>query len=134
MVIERIYPFGSFAIPASHVFFTSKLTFAIVNTKPIVPGHVVVISRRMVPRLTELNVEEVSDLFHSVQLIGRIIEKVFKGEALTIALQDGAAAGQTVPVSRHPRLETFHAWTLILLITLACSCPYSSEEIGRLCT
>ena len=73
-----------------------------------------VISRRVAPRLSDLSQEEVSDLFCSAQAIGRVIEKVYGGESLTFALQvcsteslaghfsygrskDGASAGQTVP-------------------------------------
>jgi bis(5'-adenosyl)-triphosphatase len=87
-------------IPESQVFFASKLTFAIVNIKPLVPGHVLVVSQRVVSRLCELRGEEVSELFRCVQLVGGIIEKAYNAHALTVVLQDGVAAGQTVPVSR----------------------------------
>jgi bis(5'-adenosyl)-triphosphatase len=40
--------------------------------------------------------DEISDLYNSVQVVGRVIEREFKGEALTISMQDGKAAGQSV--------------------------------------
>ena len=52
---------------------------------------------RCVPRLGDLTVEEVQDLFLTVQRIGRVIERAFHGTSLNIALQDGVDAGQSVP-------------------------------------
>lgn len=48
---------------------------------------VLVISKRVVPRLADLNPDEVTDLFHSVQRVGRVVEKAFSAEALNIAVQ-----------------------------------------------
>lgn len=44
-----------------------------------------------------MNVDEVADLWKSVHLIAPKLQLHFKAEALTIAVQDGPAAGQTVP-------------------------------------
>ncbi|KAF9280140.1 hypothetical protein BGZ68_007464 [Mortierella alpina] len=76
------FPHDIDSIPLSHSF---------------VSGHVLVISRRNVPRFLDLNPEEVSDMFQAAQRIGRVIEKEYGGSSLTIACQDGPAAGQTVP-------------------------------------
>jgi len=91
------------------VFHTTAHSFAFVNLKPILPGHVLVSPIRRVPRLADLNADEVSDLFLTVQRVGRMIERVFKGTALNIAIQDGADAGQSVAhvhahlIPRQPR-------------------------------
>lgn len=73
------------------------MTLAIVNLMPIVPGHVLVIPKKPLARLADLSVEEVTDLFKSVQIVGKAVEKAYKAEALTIAIQDGKMAGQTIP-------------------------------------
>ncbi|KAF9270737.1 HIT-like protein [Marasmius fiardii PR-910] len=78
-------------------FFRSQLSFAIVNLKPIVPGHVLVIPTRPVPRLTDLNESELASLMTSVQRVGRVVEGAYGADALTVACQDGKAAGQSVP-------------------------------------
>lgn len=67
------------------------------NLKPLLPGHVLVSPIRSVPRLSDLSSDEVSDLFLTVQRVGRMIERVFKSSALNVAIQDGEAAGQSVP-------------------------------------
>jgi len=78
------------------VFHLTPLSFAIVNLKPLLPGHVLVCPRRVVPRLSDLSYDEVVDLFLTVQKVGRMVERVFKASSLNIAMQDGVDAGQSV--------------------------------------
>lgn len=48
---------------------------------------VLIISKRVVPRLADLEPREVSDLFLSVQRVGRVIERAYDAEALNVSLQ-----------------------------------------------
>jgi bis(5'-adenosyl)-triphosphatase len=93
------------------VFFISRLSLGIVNLKPLLPGRkyfhsltlhtdqidVLVLPRRVVPRLADLNPEEVTDLFLSVQHVGKVLEKAYNAQSLTVSIQDGKEAGQSVP-------------------------------------
>ncbi|KAH9869063.1 hypothetical protein J1614_008140 [Plenodomus biglobosus] len=79
------------------VFHLTRLSFAIVNLKPLLPGHVLVSPRRVVPRFNDLSATEVQDLFATVQRVSRMVERVFGASALNIAIQDGVDAGQSVP-------------------------------------
>ncbi|ELR22818.1 ATPaselike protein [Acanthamoeba castellanii str. Neff] len=94
-VVETI-AFGQHNVRASQIFFRSSLSYGLVNLMPLVPGHVLVISQRRVARFRDLTPPEVSDLWTSAQRIGEVVERHYKGDALTMAIQDGAAAGQTV--------------------------------------
>ncbi|TFK30188.1 diadenosine 5',5'''-P1,P4-tetraphosphate asymmetrical hydrolase [Coprinopsis marcescibilis] len=78
-------------------FYRTALSYAIVNLKPIVPGHVLVIPTRPVPRLADLNDSELASLMRSVNRVGTIVEHAYGADALTIACQDGKSAGQSVP-------------------------------------
>ena len=89
--------FGPWVIAPSQVFFESALSYGIVNLKPIVPGHVLVIPKRVTPRFHELTPDEVIDLYTSVHLISKRLENAYNAEALNIAMQDGLHAGQSVP-------------------------------------
>ncbi|KAI9229121.1 MAG: fragile histidine triad protein [Piptocephalis tieghemiana] len=91
------YIFGPHRIRSTEVFFKSALSLGIVNLKPIAPGHSLILPRRLALRFADLTPEEVSDLFLSAQRVGSVLERVYQGEALTMVVQDGAAAGQTVP-------------------------------------
>ncbi|KAH7053220.1 HIT-like domain-containing protein [Macrophomina phaseolina] len=87
--------FGPFLV-TPQVFHLTPLSYALVNLKPLLPGHVLVCPRRVVPRFASLTPAEVSDLFATVQRVSRMIERVYGAHALNIAIQDGKAAGQSV--------------------------------------
>ncbi|KAJ5666770.1 ADP-ribose diphosphatase [Penicillium macrosclerotiorum] len=88
--------FGSFLV-TPQVFFQTPLSFALVNLKPILPGHVLVSPRRVVPRVSDLTADETADLFLTVRRVGRMVERVYGASSLNIAVQDGIDAGQSVP-------------------------------------
>lgn len=96
IVINKTIHFGTFVVNPQ-IFCITPLSFALVNLKPILPGHVLVSPQRVVPRLSDLSSAEVQDLFNTVQRVSRMIERVFGASALNIAIQDGKAAGQSVP-------------------------------------
>jgi bis(5'-adenosyl)-triphosphatase len=79
------------------VFHITPLSYALVNLKPLLPGHVLVSPRRIVPRFNDLSAAEVQDLFLTVQRVSRTIVRVYDASAMNIAIQDGKDAGQSVP-------------------------------------
>lgn len=93
---EAIF-FYQFAVD-SQVFFKSKYTYALVNLKPLVPGHVLVVPLRTgAIRFGDLTPQESMDYMTSLQLIQGLISKVYKADSLNIAIQDGPESGQSVP-------------------------------------
>jgi hypothetical protein len=46
--------FGRFKIETKQIFYRSSHSFATVNLRPLVPGHVLVVSNRVVPLLSDL--------------------------------------------------------------------------------
>lgn len=125
--------FSTFEV-TRQAFYRNSLAYAIVNLKPLVPGRtlrqqfynklriltaldhtdVLVVPKRPVQRLSELDEKELTSLMLSVNHVGKVIEKAYAADGLTIAcqvsprmahlhiiaqqyLQDGKAAGQTVP-------------------------------------
>lgn len=52
--------FAQFRV-STQVFYATKLCAALVNLKPVVPGHCLVIPRRVVPRFKDLSSDEVHD-------------------------------------------------------------------------
>ncbi|KAF4973723.1 hypothetical protein FZEAL_9250 [Fusarium zealandicum] len=90
-------------LTASQVFLTTPHSFALVNLKPLIPGHVLVCPHSPHRRLTDLTPAETADLFTTVQLIQRLLARVYfpspepEAGSFSVAVQDGADAGQTVP-------------------------------------
>jgi bis(5'-adenosyl)-triphosphatase len=117
------------------VFHKTASSFALVNLKPLLPGHILICPQRRVPRFTDLTPAEVTDLMTLVQKAQYMLASIYfkssstsqlqqqapasplKEEldvlvrigAFNIAIQDGPAAGQSVAhVHCHiiPRLPT----------------------------
>lgn len=88
--------FSTFPV-TSQAFYLTTLSFALVNLKPLAPGHVLISPRRVVPRFHELSPAEVADLFLTAQRVSGMIRRVYDAPAVNIAVQDGVEAGQTVP-------------------------------------
>lgn len=117
MAAAGAFRFSTFDV-TRQVFYASKLSFGIVNLKPIVENRqsvlrpkvahqcnltcwlilfflhvdVLVVPRRLTPRMSDLTPEEVTDLFQSVQTIGKTIEKATSAKSLTIACQVSLSA------------------------------------------
>ncbi|KAL1883776.1 hypothetical protein VTK73DRAFT_8312 [Phialemonium thermophilum] len=103
--------FGPFEV-TNQVFMTTSHSFALVNLKPLLPGHVLVCPIKKHRRLTDLSPPELTDLFQAVQRVQHMLARhYFRPQAppgspppaprpedgsFNIALQDGPEAGQTV--------------------------------------
>jgi len=89
--------FGKFVISSKHIFYRSLSCSGFVNLRPIVPGHVLVVPHRVVPLLRDLTQEEYSDLWNSVRDIQNMLTQHYQATGFNVAVQDGYAAGQSVP-------------------------------------
>jgi bis(5'-adenosyl)-triphosphatase len=91
--------FGRFSIAPSQLFYMSDsgLSVASVNLKPLCPGHVLVLPRRVVARLNELTKEEYIDIFRTTRIVVNLMERIFHCNASLVACQDGLDSGQSVP-------------------------------------
>ncbi|EEQ29731.1 Dinucleoside triphosphate hydrolase [Microsporum canis] len=88
--------FGPFLV-TPQVFFITPLSFALVNIKPLLPGHVLVCPIRRIQRLSDLTPAETTNLFLTVRRVSRMVERVYEATSLNVAIQDGVHAGQSVP-------------------------------------
>lgn len=91
--------FGKFSISKDHVFYKSDLSSAIVNLRPLIPGHSLVMPNRPnLPTMSLLTEEEHDDLFRTVRKVQQILTEIYpKATAFNVAVQDGKDAGQSVP-------------------------------------
>ncbi|KAL7124639.1 hypothetical protein ABFS83_14G062100 [Erythranthe nasuta] len=87
------YAFGPYKINPSEVFYSTQLSYALVNLRPLLPVSVCFSLQRFI----DLTPDETSDLWLTAQKIGRQLETYHKASSLTFAIQDGPQAGQTVP-------------------------------------
>ena len=70
---------------------------------------------RIVKRFTDLTPAETADLFQVCRLVSEAVETEFKAQSLTVTIQDGPQAGQSVEVK--------HVSSLFQILTTLC-CNY----------
>lgn len=90
------YMFGPHPIKSEFVIYRSHLSFAFVNRKPVLPGHILVASIRQVEKLEDLTQAEIADMFSTAQTIEARLAPHYNATSATIAVQDGVDAGQSV--------------------------------------
>jgi bis(5'-adenosyl)-triphosphatase len=78
-------------------FAESKNFRAIYNIAPILPGHALVIPRRHVESLLALDESGLGEMMTFARQVTQFLLRVFEGEAFDWTVQEGAAAGQSVP-------------------------------------
>lgn len=77
---------------SSQVFLEKQHTLGIVNLKPIVPLHVLLIPRQPYKRLADVPRIELNELFESVQTVSSKMQDLVGGTACTVSIQDGPDA------------------------------------------
>ena len=89
--------FGRFKISPNQIFHRTAHSFALVNLRPLVPGHVLICSNRVTPLLSDLEEDEYNDLWRTVRVVQKVLKQQYKCDAFNVAVQDGEGAGQSVP-------------------------------------
>ena len=81
------FQFGPVTVAGAAVFMVSELSTAFVNKKPVVEGHVLVSSNRVIAQLSDLSPEEAADLFKLVQRVDKFVQDYYKVSSTTISIQ-----------------------------------------------
>ncbi|KAL7544126.1 hypothetical protein ACHAXR_013520 [Thalassiosira sp. AJA248-18] len=89
--------FGRFKISPNQIFHRSAHSFAMVNLRPLVPGHVLICSTRVTRLLSDLEEGEYDDLWRTARVVQKVLKKHYNCDAFNVAVQDGTGAGQSVP-------------------------------------
>lgn len=80
------YAFSTFMRKKTNLF--KKKLFSI--------GHVLVATKRCIPRVEDMTEEEKKDLFVASCKITKVLDEYYEAKSTTITIQDGEFAGQTV--------------------------------------
>jgi diadenosine tetraphosphate (Ap4A) HIT family hydrolase len=88
-------PFCS--LPADRVVHQSPLAYVIRDGFPISPGHTLIIPRRHVGSFFDVTDAERADLLSLLATARAELDRQFRPAGYNIGINDGAAAGQTVP-------------------------------------
>lgn len=82
-------------IPAD-IIYEDEHCIAIKDISPKAPVHLLVIPRKIIPRIIDAEVEDQALLGHLMLAAGKIAEEAGIGDAFRLIVNNGAGAGQTV--------------------------------------
>ncbi len=83
--------------PPGALIAESALCRALRDDYPVAPGHTLVVPKRHVARTFDLTDEEWGDLWALARQVREMVPELLAADALNIGVNDGPAAGQTVP-------------------------------------
>ena len=95
MVQTKPCPFCT--LPDSRILDVTPFGLVIRDGYPISPGHTLVIPKRHVGSFFELTPEEATEMMSLMRRAKSALDIEFKPNGYNIWINDGAAAGQTVP-------------------------------------
>jgi len=83
-------------IPA-HTVHETGTTLAFLDANPLAEGHALVVPKAHHARLDEMPADLAADVFAAVHELVPRVEAAVDADAVTVGVNDGAAAGQEVP-------------------------------------
>ena len=84
-------------LPETRVIDSSQQGLVIRDGFPISPGHTLIIPRRHTGSFFNLDADERTDLLGLLDSARAVLKHEFSPDGYNIGINDGAAAGQTVP-------------------------------------
>ncbi len=82
---------------AHRIIEQNDFAFVMPDAYPVSEGHTLIIPKRHIGSFFEISAEERQALFGLLDLVKKDLDKKSKPDAYNIGINDGAAAGQTVP-------------------------------------
>ncbi len=95
-------------LPPERVVIANSLGVAIRDAFPISPGHTLIIPRRHIGSFFDITEQEHAALFALLNEAKRELDKEFNPSGYNIGINDGAAAGQTVPHLHMHLIPRYH--------------------------
>ena len=92
-----VKPCAFCTLPESRIIDASMLAMVVRDAFPVSPGHTLVIPKRHVGSFFDLTELERQNLLSLLDKAKLVIDQEFKPDGYNIGINDGPAAGQTVP-------------------------------------
>ena len=97
MIREPSTPCPFCSLPPERVLESNALAFVIRDGYPVSPGHTLIIPRRHVGSFFEISEEERAAMLALLDGQKRALDAEYSPAGYNVGINDGAAAGQTVP-------------------------------------
>lgn len=87
---------GAGKVGAEKIYETERV-LAFLDINPRSPGHTLVIPKKHVATIAELDDELIAEVFGATKKVVLMLKKALKPDAFTIGINDGRASGQEIP-------------------------------------
>lgn len=84
-------------LPRERIVLETEFCLAIRDAYPVSPGHTLIVPRRHAASFFDITDDERTDLMNLLLLVRESLEREFAPAGYNIGINDGLAAGQTVP-------------------------------------
>ncbi len=81
----------------SEEIYETEKTLAFLDKRPRAPGHTLVIPKKHIKTMKELEDDLISEVFTTVKEVEKLLDKSLNPDAFTIGINDGGEAGQEIP-------------------------------------
>lgn len=122
----------------NQLIFEGHLVEVLLNYKPLLEGHSLIIPKRHVERFEDLSPEELVEIGEAIQIMHKVFIKAYGVNDYLLVLQNGLNAGQTVShthfhmLPRGPENALWikvKLWQTILTEVIGLRKPLSPEEL-----
>ena len=96
MTQEKTIPACVFCIPNRDIVADSRLSLAFFDGFPVSKGHVLIVPKRHVRTIWDMDEEEYIDAFELVRKVKSILAERLKPDGFNVGVNCGEAAGQSV--------------------------------------
>ena len=86
-----------YPIAPERMLLETRRCVAFLDTNPVSKGHALVVAKTVTASLFDLPAEVQAQLWETVRRVREILIKRFRPDGFNIGINDGPAAGQTVP-------------------------------------
>ena len=91
----KAYKFGENVIKSDLIFYQTKFSFAFLNKKQLIEGHVLLCPKKITKRFTDLKINEIDQYLLDLQNVRDFLSFYYK-KPIKMGIQDGKEAGQSV--------------------------------------
>lgn len=98
----------------AQVFYEGNLVYALLNYKPILEGHSLILPKRHVVRFEDLTNEELAEMGSTIRKVNRAFQNVYGKQDYILILQNGIDAGQTEPHVHFHMIPRGNEWTSLV--------------------
>ena len=81
---------------SSEIFYETQSFVCLCNIRPVFPGHSLIIPKRHIESVMNMNESEIEELPSVIKLTMVALKKAYRSEGFNIMLQEGSAAGATI--------------------------------------